>query len=195
MFIGMFIIEETLIDRSIAVEHFACDLARCKGACCTLPGGRGAPLEDAEVDEIRRAYPAAAKYLSAEHLDAIARDGMVEGTGGSFATVCVDDRACVFVYYEDGIARCSLEKAWIEGATTWRKPLSCHLFPLRVSPGKPSHVRYEQISECRPGRMLGTREGVPLFVFLKEALERRFGMKWYKKVGEAMAAPDNIPAG
>jgi len=91
------------------------------------------------------------------------------------------------VYYEEGIARCSLEKAWLEGATAWRKPISCHLFPLRVSPDQPFRIRYEQIAECRAGRELGTKERVPLLVFLKEALTRKFDMDWYDKVYGAFA--------
>jgi hypothetical protein len=191
----MFVIEETIIDQNVFGERFACDLARCKGACCTLPGGRGAPLDDSEVEEIRRAFPAASRYLSPDHKKVIEAQGMVEGCEGSYATVCVNDRACVFAYDENGVARCSLEKAYLEGATGWRKPLSCHLFPLRVSSRNPSRIRYEEISECSPGRARGTKEGIPLFVFLKEALVRRFGMEWYEKAREAFVASQDITAG
>src|SRR5271169_3267359 len=127
----MFIVQETIVEDIIARKRFACDLLQCKGGCCTLPGGRGAPLDDDEISEIRQAFPFARKYLSAAHLDAIATHGMIEGVPGSHATVCVNGKACVFVYYEDSIAKCSLEKAYLAGETTWRKPISCHLFPLR----------------------------------------------------------------
>jgi len=176
----MIIANETIVEDSIAHKRFACDLLQCKGACCTLPGGRGAPLQDDEIDEIQRAFPFAMKYLSATHLDAIAMHGMVEGVPGSHATVCLDEKDCVFVYYEENIAKCSLEKAYLAGETTWRKPISCHLFPLRISRDVPERVRYEQIRECLPAVSNGTAKNIPLYVFLKDALIRKFGKPWYE---------------
>jgi hypothetical protein len=176
----MFIIRWAMIEESVALERFACDLPRCRGACCTLSGGRGAPLLDAEVGEIERAFPAARKYLSDVHSQVIAGQGMVEGSPGSYATVCVGNRACVFVVYEGDCARCALEMAYLEGKTAWRKPLSCHLFPIRVSTlGGAERLRYEQVPECLPGRGLGSERGIPLHEFLKEALVRANGAKWY----------------
>ena len=175
----MFIIGEAMIEDQISFERFACDLNACKGACCTLPGGRGAPLEDDEVDEIRNAYPLVEQFLSARHREIIKHHGMVEGFAGSFATTCVDEHECVFVYYEEGIARCSIERAYQEGLIGWRKPLSCHLFPIRVSWNGAARLRYEKISECGPGRMTGRNLNAPLHVFLKDALVRKFGESWY----------------
>ena len=176
----MFIIGEAMLMDDAVQERFACDLGKCRGACCTLPGGRGAPLDDAEVAEIVRAFPAARKYLSDEHLRVIDAEGFVEGVPGSYATVCVDNRACVFVYEDgSGIARCALERAHLEGETAWRKPISCHLFPLRISSGTPAVVRYERIPECHPAIRRGEAENVPLHEFLEEALTRRFGASWY----------------
>lgn len=171
---------ETIIEESVVHKRFACDLAQCKGACCTLPGGRGAPLQDDEIDEIERAFPFAKKYLSETHLNAIAVHGMIEGIPGSHATVCIDEKDCVFVYYEDSVAKCSLEKAYLAGETTWRKPISCHLFPIRISRNGPERVRYEQIRECLPAVSNGTAKDIPLYVFLKEALIRKFGKTWYE---------------
>ena len=136
----MFIIGEATIEEDIGHERFSCDLNRCKGACCTLPGGRGAPLDDSEVEEIARAYPSAQKYLSPRHMQMIEQSGMIEGGPGNFATACIDDKECVFVFYEDGIARCSFEKAFLNGEISWRKPLSCHLFPVRISKIGRAHV-------------------------------------------------------
>jgi hypothetical protein len=175
----MFVIGEAVIEEEIAHERFACDLVKCKGACCTLPGGRGAPLEDAEVQELEGALPFARKYLSEQHLQHIKQAGIVEGTPGNYATVCIDDRDCVFVYYEEDIARCSLEKTYIDGETTWRKPLSCHLFPIRVTRNGSEAVRYEQISECSPAIDNGRRQNMPMYEFLKDPLVRKFGQEWY----------------
>ncbi len=175
----MFTVGEALVEEEIAHARFACDLPNCRGACCTLPGGRGAPLLDSELAELRRAFPAAVRYLPDEHRKAIARDGMFEGVPGSFTTLCLNDKACVFVYYEGRVARCALDRAYQNGETSWRKPISCHLFPIRVSPGAGETVRYEKISECSSGRSLGQQSDVPLYEFLKEALIRRFGEAWY----------------
>lgn len=180
----MFIIGEAVIEEDVAHERFACDLAECKGACCTLPGGRGAPLMDEELDNLRQAAPQAFTYLSDRHREAIGRDGFMEGSPGNMATVCVDDRDCVFVFYEDGIARCSLEKAYFAGATTWRKPLSCHLFPIRISHGSRDRLRYERLPECEPARKKGRIEGMPVFEYLKDALVRAYGQSWYERFAE-----------
>ncbi len=176
----MFVIGEVEIDEQLAHERFSCDVAECKGACCTLHGGRGAPLEDHEVGEIMSASAAALKYLSDSHRTYIEQHGMVEGAPGDRTTVCIDNRDCVFVCYEEGIARCSFEKAYLNGESDWRKPLSCHLFPIRNKRGERHHLRYEMISECRPGVSRGRRERTPLYKFLEEPLTRAFGTEWYE---------------
>jgi hypothetical protein len=172
----MFIIGEALVEDDVVTAQFACDLQQCKGACCTLPGGRGAPLEDDEVEAVKNAYPHAMKYLAPDRIAAIERDGLVEGMPGSFATSCVGNTDCVLVYYEGGIAKCSLERAYFDGSTSFRKPVSCHLFPVRVHG---SRIRYEQIRECGPGRSNGEKSAMPLHRFLEESLIRKFGNEWY----------------
>ncbi|HUL43227.1 MAG TPA: DUF3109 family protein [Bacteroidota bacterium] len=187
----MFIIGEALIEENIAHERFACDLPQCHGACCTLPGGRGAPLNDDEVVEIQRAFPFAMQYLSSKHLDVIRQNGMVEGSQGNYATACIDDKDCVFVSYEGSIARCALEKAYIDGKTSWRKPLSCHLFPLRISNGTIERIRYEKIADCHPAISRGVREDIPLYEFLRDALVRKYGEEWYLQFREACRSRDH----
>jgi len=175
----MFIIGEAVIEESVARARFACDLQHCKGACCTLPGGRGAPLDDEEVIELEKAFPVVKKYLSEKSLQVIKQYGIFEGVPGSFATSCVDDRDCVFVLYDGDVARCSLEKAFLAGEITWRKPLSCHLFPIRIAPGNGERVRYEKITECAAGRANGEKNDIRLYDYLKEPLTRKFGLEWY----------------
>lgn len=174
----MFLIGSAVVEDDVATAFFGCDLQQCKGACCTLPGGRGAPLEDDEVIEIRKAYPYAKEYLSALNVSTIETLGMVEGTSGNYATVCIDRRDCVFVYYEGDVAKCSLERAYVEGKTDWRKPLSCHLFPIRTSSFGQDSLRYEQIAECKSGREYGRKHKIRLYEFLIEPLTRRFGERW-----------------
>lgn len=174
-------LDRFLIDENIPKTHFACDLERCKGACCTMPGQRGAPLLDEEVEEIEKAYPIVRKYLSFRHKDTIDERGLIQGRSGDHTTQVVDRRACVFAIFENGIAKCAFEKAYQNHELSWRKPLSCHLFPIRVAPGPPERLRFEEIAECRPGLERGAREQVPLAGFLSSSLTRAYGAEWYEE--------------
>jgi hypothetical protein len=175
----MWNIGETEIDENVAYERFACDLNRCRGACCTLAGGRGAPLIDEEVEILHQVLPEVIGYLDDTHKYLIEKEGIIEGVPGSFATICLDQKACGFVYYEFGIAKCSIERAWADKKISYRKPLSCHLFPLRINTSGRKRIRYESIPECMTARELGAKEEVFLHDFMKEALIRRYGEKWY----------------
>lgn len=180
----MFVVGQTIIEDAIADGRFACDLAKCRGACCTLPGRRGAPLADSECTELSNALPVISKYLPERHLAAIERAGLYEGVEGDFATTCVDACECVFVYYEDGIARCAFEKAYLNGELSWRKPISCHLFPIRISSGRGERLRYERIEPCHPAVEHGERDNVFLSDFLMDALIRKYGQSWYDEFRE-----------
>jgi hypothetical protein len=183
----MIMIGEAIVEEAVATAQFACDVSVCKGACCTLPGGRGAPLATSEVAEIERALPAVLPYLPERHRREIALHGAVEFANGTHATRCVDERACVFVWYDGDIARCALEKAHEDGLTSWKKPISCWLFPVRVSAGPRPTVRYEEIPECAAGRRRGRSEHVRLPDFVRGALVERFGERWYD---EFRSVPD-----
>ncbi len=185
----MLIIGDIAVDDAVTTQRFSCDLARCKGACCTLEGGRGAPLLDEEKALVERHYPAVRKYLSPGHIAAIERQGPVDGFPGAFATTCVEDRACVFVAYDGDIARCSFELAFRKGEIGWRKPVSCHLFPLRYSGGRAGVLRYEAIPECSAGRERGERDGTRLHDFLEDAIIRRLGPGWHTLLSEACETP------
>ena len=175
----MFTIGEAIVEDDIGQAAFCCNLPQCHGACCYIAGGRGAPLEDAEVFDIVKAYPAAKRYLSDRSLDTIARLGLYEGVPGSFATTCVEERECVFAYFENLTARCSFERTYHDGNSGWRKPISCHLFPIRIRKSGKDYIRYEQIDECRAGREQGKLNNVPLHEFLREPLTRNYGEAWY----------------
>jgi len=174
-------LRQAIIDDSISRIKFACNVSRCKGACCTLAGGTGAPLLDDELEQIERAFPIIKSLLPKEHLESIAQFGLYEGKPGSYTTTCFDNRACVFVLYEDGIARCAFEKAYGDGTLKWKKPISCHLFPIRVSRTVPERLRYERITECTSALDRGENENIFLSNFLKEPLIRAFGLAWYEE--------------
>jgi hypothetical protein len=181
----MFEIRQAVVDDRIAHIKFACDIKACKGACCTLPGGKGAPLLDSETRNIEEAYPIVKSMLPKEHLEAIARSGLHEGEPGSYTTTCYDNRACVFVFYEAGIARCAFERAFGEGKSQWRKPLSCHLFPIRIDDDTPKRLRYEWRGECEPALKRGSEERIFLADFLRDALIRTYGKEWYEEFVKA----------
>lgn len=146
-----------------------------------MPGGRGAPLEEAEVEHVQAAEKVAAKYLPELNRRVIEIEGSVEGRKGDQTTVCIDDRDCVFVYYDStGIAKCAIERAWAEGKSEFRKPLSCHLFPIRVDDlFGGARLRYEKIDECVPAVKRGEQENIFLVEFLKEPIIRAYGEEFY----------------
>jgi hypothetical protein len=178
----MLLVDSIFVDEAIPPARFCCDLQACKGVCCTLEGGRGAPVEDAEVPLLLESISAASAYLRPESLAALAQMGPLEGSPGDFATTCMDHRECVFVYFDEGIARCSFERAHREGRISWPKPVSCHLFPIRVRSFGQHVARYEQIEECEAGRSHGQTRDVALVDFLKDALIRKFGEGWYAQL-------------
>lgn len=173
--------EKPVFAEDIGQIRFACELARCKGACCTIPGSRGAPLRDEELEEIEKAYPVIKKYLSYRHKDTIDERGLVQGRKGDYTTQVVQNQACVFVCFEDGIAKCAFEKAYQNNEITWRKPISCHLFPIRVEPGEPERLRFASIAECQPALQRGKAEQIWLSEFLGGSLTRAFGGNWYEE--------------
>jgi hypothetical protein len=177
----MMIIDEVLVEEPVVRSHFLCDLQQCKGACCTLAGAKGAPLEDEEIFEIENVLPYAKRFLSPRSIEVIERNGWYEGVKGYYTTQCIEHHECVFVFYEDGIARCSIEKAYDEGLTKWRKPISCHLFPLRLTHEVRPRLYYEEIPECSPAVKQGNVQRVPVSTFVKEALVRKFGERWYEQ--------------
>lgn len=177
----MFTILETIVDEALGSTRFACDLGACKGACCTTPGGRGAPLDDAEVALVEAAVEPAIEYLSERNRRTIEMRGAIEGRAGDYTTRCIDRRDCVFVYYEGDVAKCAIERAYFDGKTTFRKPLSCHLFPIRINDLFDADLlRYERIPECDPALANGAKTGIPLYQFLREAIVRAYGEPYYK---------------
>jgi hypothetical protein len=126
-------VENILVRREIAEIPFKCDLMKCKGACCTFESHYGAPIRWEEVNIINDIVPKVLNYLPPDHKREIEDKGFYEVKKDEPLIRSIDNRACVFVYYENGIAKCSIEKAYLEGKIDFRKPISCHLFPIRIS--------------------------------------------------------------
>jgi hypothetical protein len=138
-------------------------------------------LEDDEVLEVHKAYPIVKRYLDERNIREIETHGLVDGGPGDFATTCIAQCDCVFVVRENGIAKCSFEKAYLAGEIDWRKPISCHLFPIRIRYFGKDHVQYDTIDECAAGRSRGMELKVSLLDFLREPLTRKYGKGWYEK--------------
>jgi hypothetical protein len=175
----MILIDNILVSEEILTTKFSCNLQECKGACCTFPGEYGAPVLDKEKDIIEENLEATFEYLSGKSIEFIRKYGFVEGKKGNLSTVCIDKKDCVFVYYEEDIAKCAIEKAYFAGKIKFRKPLSCHLFPVRVSDFGGDYLYYAEFPECNSALKYGEEKNTFIFDTVKEALVRAYGNDWY----------------
>ncbi len=188
----MLIVQGRIVDESILSAYFVCNLSACKGACC-WEGEYGAPLETAELHTLEAIYDRVAPFLSPAGKEVIAREGLYTYYKDmkTYGTPLLDDGSCAYLTYgSDGVALCGLERAWREGASPFRKPISCHLYPIRVSHDRKTGfetLRYDRWDICSAACSLGKRESVPLYVFAREALERAYGPEFYQEL-EAMAS-------
>lgn len=177
-------VEDVLVRKEVVNTHFECDLTKCKGACCTFESKFGAPLLDDEIEQITEVLPEVSKYLSKSHLDEISKKGFFEEIDNEIFTSSINNKACVFVYYDGDIAKCAIEKAFLEGTTNFKKPISCHLFPIRISNFDGDILRFEKFSECSPALEKGKLNKTELIDFCKESLTRLYGKNWFKKLKE-----------
>jgi hypothetical protein len=187
MFVSNLIpVEEVLINPEVAETRFSCDLEKCKGACCTLESQYGAPLSAEEIGKIQEILSLVMDYLPQEHKYVIMEKSFYEIKHNDLFTTSFNNRACVFVYYENDIAKCSIEKAYLDGKINFRKPVSCHLFPIRVSKFGGDVLRMEYFKECSHAVENGIKKNVKLTDFCGESLERLYGKKWYLKLKEIL---------
>lgn len=175
-------IDGVFINRDVLDIKFTCDLTRCKGVCCTMESEFGAPLLQSEIREIEKNLSMVKEYLPERHVCEIDERGFWEEKEKIFRTRSVNNRDCVFVYYDGDIAKCGIEKAYLECKIDFIKPLSCHLFPIRVSNFGGTILRYEEYRECNPALKNGLQKDVSLTDFCQDALERAFGKKWFEKI-------------
>ncbi len=178
----MIIIENTVVSEHILEKQFVCDLNKCKGACC-VEGDSGAPLELDEMQILDEIYEHVKPYLPHKNIDTIAQKGLYElDSDGDMCTTTIGDRECVFAIYDaNGILGCGIEKAHNDGKISFKKPISCHLYPIRVSKTAENElVNYSEWEVCSPACDLGKMLKVPAYQFLKEPLVRKFGKQWYE---------------
>ncbi len=179
----MIIVDDVLVSDEIKEIYFACNLQACKGDCCVL-GDAGAPLEEEEIAILEDDVDDIVPFMTEAGLEVIKRIGVFEyDTDGEYVTPLIDDVECAFVYLENGISYCAIEKAFLEGKIKFQKPVSCHLYPIRLSKVGPSTaINYHKWDICAPALLKGNQNGDPLYSYLKQPLIRKFGEDWYKKL-------------
>jgi len=194
-------IDNILVSDLVVEEQFVCDLNKCKGGCCE-DGDAGAPLTKEELKEIDKILDIVKPYLTKEGLAAIERTGKYEyDREFGWVTPTIGGKMCAYGYRDaNGIIKCAFEQAFYDGKTEWKKPISCHLFPIRIKKTKTYEmVNYEpRPSLCRPACQLGRKLKVPVYKFLKEAIIRKYGEEFYDVLDQAAtkyyaAAPDSQP--
>lgn len=180
----MFQIQDTLVSLDLAEEFFCCDLSKCLGACC-IEGDAGAPVTPDEVEKIKESLPAIEADMLPRAVEEVRRNDVAyTDEEGDLVTTLLDGRNCAFTCYgPGGVCLCALEKARREGRTSWLKPASCALYPLRLT-GYSSFtaVNYHRWSICRDAVANGRRLGIRLYQFLEQPLTERFGAEWYAEL-------------
>lgn len=177
----MISIENTLVSDDVISKEFICNISKCKGECC-VSGEAGAPLEKNEVSFLQKNYSKIKPFLSQKGIKAIENQGVyVKGIDGDLETPLVEGKECAYtVFSNSGVASCGIEKAHQQGVVDFQKPISCHLYPIRIQKyEKMTAVNYHSWSICSDACSLGESLKIPVFVFVKEALIRKFGEQWY----------------
>ncbi|MFN6944903.1 MAG: DUF3109 family protein [Cytophagaceae bacterium] len=180
----MIVVNNSIISDDIADHFFLCDLNKCKGACC-IEGDAGAPLEESELEMLENVYSKVKPYLMPEGIKAIDEQGLyVTDDLGELTTPTINGKECAYAIYDDkGILKCGIEQAYLDGKIKFKKPISCHLYPIRIS----KHEHYEALNYdrwhiCNPACRHGKEKGVPIYKFLKDALLRKYGQEWYNEL-------------
>ncbi|HEX2788226.1 MAG TPA: DUF3109 family protein [Ignavibacteria bacterium] len=175
-------ISKYIIDDRIFSVKFKCNLGVCKGACCTMYSELGAPILEKEIDIIRKNVEAVSKYLKNKNMNIINSEGFYIKYEDKYYLNNVNDRDCVFSLYENGVAKCSFEKAFYKGEIHFRKPISCSLFPIRISGDERNILRYEKFSECSDALTEGEKENVTIYEFVKDGLINELGEDTYNEL-------------
>jgi hypothetical protein len=185
----MFAVGNILVSDELLDAPFACNLGACLGGCC-VQGDAGAPLDSEERADLEAVLPVVRKYLRPEALAVIAEKGAWEETApGHFSTTCVERAECVFVTYDGPVAKCAIQKAYREGQIDYEKPVSCHLYPIRIETvGDYDTINYERIDLCAPGVKFGRKAGIQLADVLREPLIRKYGEAWYDEFKRVLEA-------
>ncbi len=178
----MIAIDHVLLSDEVVQENFVCDLNACKGGCC-VDGDCGAPLTKEEAELLPEIYPFVKPYLSNQYVAEIEQQGFhVMDDEFGYVTPTINGGVCVYaINDEDGIVKCGIERAWKDGKIKFQKPISCHLYPIRIKEGDGYEmVNYEPRKRmCRPACKLGNKLKIPVYKFLKDSITRKYGEAFY----------------
>ena len=184
----MIIVDDVLVSDDLIEKSFVCDLKKCKGACCE-EGDYGAPLDLEEIEFYQNHLEKIKPFMAAAGLEVLERDGFWEDDlDGEPVTTTVDGRDCVFVKRdEDGTLKCAIENAYHAGALELNKPISCHLYPIRITKTKMGDaLNYDRWDICSDACSLGEALKIPVYQFLKEPLIRKYGSDWYEALDQGV---------
>jgi len=182
----MIAIDNILVSDAVIEEQFVCDLNKCKGGCCE-DGDAGAPMEKWELEKLKQHYSVIKPYMTPEGIKEVERQGkyLYDNEFG-WVTPTIDGAICAYGYRDKwGIIKCAVEQAYNDGKTDWKKPLSCHLFPIRIQKNKRDpdieYVNYEPREDlCQAACSLGKKLKMPVYIFLKDAIIRKYGEEFYQ---------------
>lgn len=180
----MFQIQDTLVSLDVVERFFCCDLDTCLGSCC-IEGDAGAPVTIDEKAQIEAVLPTVWDYLLPRAQEEIKDNGVAyNDPEGELVTSIIDGKNCVFSFYEPGgLCSCALERAYNEGKTSFRKPISCYLYPLRIKQYDGyAAVNYHRWKICKCAEVMGRKQGIRVYQFLKQPLINRFGQEWYDEL-------------
>ena len=179
----MFQIGNAIVSDEVIEKEFVCNLTACKGQCC-IDGDAGAPLDENEIEILDEIYETIKPYLRTEGIKAIEDQGKwVIGSDGEYETPLINGGECAYVIFDGNTALCAIEQAYNEGLVSWKKPISCHLYPIRIKEySQFSAVNYNKWHICDDACTLGKELEVPVYRFLKEPLIRKYGEDWYKEL-------------
>ncbi|MBA2610396.1 MAG: DUF3109 family protein [Bacteroidetes bacterium] len=184
----MIAIDKTLISEDLLEKKFVCDLNACKGACC-VAGDSGAPLDKEELSILESIVDKVKPYMVKKGIKAIEKHGpyVIDGDGDYTTTLVSPGAECAFVFFDENkIAKCAIEQAYYDGEIKWKKPISCHLYPVRITKHKDyDAVNYDKWDVCKPACECGTKLDVPVYKFLKEPLIRKYGKNWFKELEQS----------
>ena len=180
-------VDDKLISEDLFSEEFVCNLAKCKGICC-VEGDAGAPLDEDETKILDEIYPKIKSYLRPEGIQAIEEQGTYTlDFEGDLVTPLVNNAECAYVIFDEkGYTKCAIEKAYEDGVIDWQKPISCHLYPIRITEySNFSAINYHEWDICSDACTLGKELGVKVYQFLKKPLIRKYGEEFYQTLSEA----------
>jgi len=180
-------IQNVLVSEDLFIQSFACDLGKCKGACC-VEGESGAPVLEEEREAMEQIQDAIRPYLRPEGIAALEEQGpYIKDADGDWVTPLREGKECAYTVFDaQGIAKCGIEQAFRDGKIDFMKPSSCHLYPIRISQvGGMDALNYHSWPICDPARKCGKDLKLPMFRFLRNALERKYGNDWYTELNEA----------